>query len=1044
MVVDGLRDGSLSASARLSHPGSAGPFPQLMLLASTRRMRVALKRSAALFALVGLTTSIAFAQTGTLTGTVIDGDLGETLPTANVYIAALETGGATDFDGNYTIREVPVGTYDVRFSFAGYETQVVSGVEVLDGQTTEINVTLSAGQTLEEVVVTAEEIIELNSEIGLQRLRARAPQVSDAISAEAITKSGSSDAADAMENVTGASVQGGKYVFIRGLGDRYANTQLNGAQLPTADPDRRSVQFDLFPAGLLDNIVTLKTFTADKPGNFSGGLVDISTKSFPGEFSVSLSASGAVNSQTQFQGGDFLTYEGGDTDWLGFDDGSRSIPDVVADPSVAIPNFRDARNNPELAAQLDEISRAFIRPIDVQRGEAPVNQSYSFSLGNQQRLGGGDLGYIVGLNYGRSASYYGNGITGRYSVASLGDGGDVTLTPDLIVADSRGTTDVTWGGIGNVAYRFGGSNEVSLNTLYTRGGESQARFQNGRLPEIFDSESDIFVNRSIFYVERELASGQLRGRHGLGFLNGAELSWLGTLSATSLDEPDLRFFGNVRRGETPEEYVYGTRVADIQLQQRFFRTTSEDLRGVQGDLEVPFQLFGRRSQVKVGGRYDRTERDATERRFSIETNNRQPVLLQAGDDGLGDADGFVGQLGILGTDDNGRPVFGNYIDEIRNSFTLGNSYDGYLDVAGAYLQAEVSPVDRLRLILGARYEATRQALTTLDLDEEATQEAGEEVFVGGRISQNDVLPSLNLVYALSDQMNLRGAATQTLARPTFLEFAPGCRQSFALGEFVCGNASLERSLISNLDLRWEWFTRPGEVLAVSAYAKRIDNPIELAIVNTNGQLVYRNVDQADIAGLEFEARQRLGALVPPLAGLPILDKLSLGLNASFVQSSISIDATELAQRRALNPDASDTRALQGQSPYIVNADLAYENPDRGTNLGVYFNVFGRRLSQVSALALPDVYEQPSPQLDFVASQRLLNGFSAKLSIKNILDADFSQVYDIEVDGVSPVFQQYGRGTSVSLGISYSPRFGGGPTPSVPVPDAAPTPTPAGD
>jgi outer membrane receptor protein involved in Fe transport len=997
----------------------------------TSRVSEHARRAAALvtFLLPGL----ALAQTGALTGTVVDGDFGGGLPGASVLVVEQGTGAATDIDGNYRIDRLPVGTYTVRYSFTGYATQVVENVEIAAGEPVEINVTLSPGQELAEVVVEAEEIIATNSEVGLLRVRARAAQVSDAISAETISQSGASDAGDAMERVTGASVQGGRYVYVRGLGDRYANTQLNGATLPTADPDRRSVQFDLFPAGLLENIVTLKTFTADQPGNFSGGLIDISTKSFPEAFSLSLSASGSVDTQTQFTD-EFLTYEGGGTDWLGVDDGTRALPDAVADPERVIPNFRDTRRDAALAAELDEISRAFVRPIDVEQGTAPVNQSYSLSLGNQRALGGGDLGFILGFNYGRSASYYGDGTTARYSVSSTGADGSVTLTPDLIVDDSRGTTDVTWGGIANVAYRFGGTNELSLNTLYTRGGESQARLQVGRLPEIFDEPDDLFINRSIFYVERELASGQLRGRHLVPFLNDAEFSWTGSLSQTALDEPDLRFFGNTRSGETPEAYRFATRIADVQLQQRFFRETSESLRGLQGDLAVPFQLFGRRSQLKVGGRYDRTDRDADERRFSIETNNRQPVLLEPGDDGLGDADGYVGQLGIIGTDNRGEPLFGNYITEVRNQFTLGNAYEGYLDVVGTYAQVEVAPLERLRVILGARYETTRQGLTTLDLDEEATAEAGEDVYVGGRIAKDDILPSLNVVYALSDQMNLRAAATQTLARPTFLEFSPGCRQSFALAELVCGNASLDRSLISNADLRWEWFTGPAEVLAVSGYAKRIDNPIELAIINTNGQLVYRNVDQANIYGVEFEARQRLGTLAGRTGGL--LDRFSIGFNASLVSSYISIDEAELEQRRALDPTAPDTRALQGQSPYIINADLAYDDPVRGTNVGAYFNVFGRRLSQVSALSLPDVYEQSSPQLDLVASQQVLGDFSLKLSVKNVLGSDFSQVYDADLDGGEAVYQRYGRGTSVSLGLSFNPRFGGGTPPSIP------TPTPA--
>ncbi|MEL6716779.1 MAG: TonB-dependent receptor, partial [Planctomycetota bacterium] len=310
-----------------------------------------------------------------------------------------------------------------------------------------------------------------------------------------------------------------------------------------------------------------------------------------------------------------------------------------------------------------------------------------------------------------------------------------------------------------------------------------------------------------------------------------------------------------------------------------------------------------RNSVKIGGRYDRTDRTADERRFSIETNNQFPITLAAGDDEFGDADAFVEQLGIIGELSNGRPLFGNYISEIRNAVTLGNAYDGYLDVAAGYLMTEIAPFERLRVIAGARYETTRQGITTKIEDVEATQEAGETVFVGGRIATDDILPSLNLVYAATERMNVRAAVTQTLARPTFLEFAPGCRQSFGLGEFVCGNPELQRSLISNADLRWEWFTAPGELLAVSAYAKRIDNPIELAIINNNGLLAYRNVDQADILGVEIEARQRLAALVPAVAETPLLGRLNLGMNASFVDSRISIDVDELEQRRALNPEA---------------------------------------------------------------------------------------------------------------------------------------------
>ncbi|MEL6616510.1 MAG: carboxypeptidase regulatory-like domain-containing protein, partial [Bacteroidota bacterium] len=502
-------------------------------------------------ALLGLATT-ASAQ-GTLTGIVADAASGETLVGANVFIADLGRGAATDLDGEYRITGLPAGTYSVRYSFAGLEVQNVTGIEIRDGETTTINVQLTSGE-LEVVEITAEAILELNTEVGLLRQRQRAAAVSDAISAETISESGGSDAADAMERVTGASVIGGKYVAIRGLSDRYANTQLNGAQLPTADPDRRSVQFDLFPANLLDNITTLKTFTPDQPGNFSGGLVDIATKSFPGAFSLRMSASGGVNSQAQV-GGDFLASTGQSFGAFGVSD-APALPEIVADPEIVIPDFRDARRGGPEAEQLDAISRAFIAPIGVGEATAPVNQSYALSLGNEQPLAGGTLGYVISGNYNRSASGYAEGETGRYTATAQGSGEDrrLFLDPELLLSDASGAQEVAYGGIGNIAFRPNGTNEVSLNTLFTRSEEATARFQVGTLPEIFDEPGDLFINRSTFYIQRELASAQLRGRHQVG---GAELTWLGTASQTSLDEPDLRFFGNTRTGE-PGDYRYST------------------------------------------------------------------------------------------------------------------------------------------------------------------------------------------------------------------------------------------------------------------------------------------------------------------------------------------------------------------------------------------------------------------------------------------------------------------------------------------------------
>ena len=741
--------------------------------------------------------------------------------------------------------------------------------------------------------------------------------------------------------------------------------------------------------------------------------MDIATKSFPDAFDLRLSASTGLNAETHLADA-FLTSAGG----------SRALPAALADPGLEIPSEVRARSDAELAARLDGYAGAFQTPMGLVAGSAPLNQSYAASLGNRHAVLGNPLGYVVSATYGRSASYYEDGFTGRYGY-SQGSGDGVVLDPELLFADSRGTVETSWGGIANASYRLGSRHEIGVNTLYSRSEETTARFQVGAYPRQFDS-TFTFVNRTQLYVERELASGQLRGKHQLPGLLGAEVEWMGTLSATSLDEPDLRFAPNSRR-ETPNGTVYSTTSTAFTGPQRFFRDTREDLVGAQLDLSVPVRLFGQGGQVKLGGRYQRTERAGRERQFRILRASGSPIELEGGDDGLGDIGAFLApeHMGIVDTTDTGRFVFGNYVTENRGTIAKANNYDGYLDVPAVYLMADLGLTRRLRAIVGARFEPTRQAVTSQALDSDALQN-GDSLFVGGRIAADDVLPSLNLVYALRDDMNLRAAATRTLARPTFQELSPACRFPFVGADLLCGNPGLDRSLITNLDLRWEWFTRPGELVALSGYYKHIADPIELVLVNANGEQTYRNVADAQLYGVEIEARKRLDDVAAALGGF------SVGMNLSLVHSSIAIDERELALRRAIDPGVSDRRALQGQAPFLLNADVAYEHAGWGTSLGLYFNVFGRRLARVSFGGVPDVCEQPSPQLDFVASQRVLRDWSVKLSAKNLLDAPYRELYDGEFSGRDAVFQEYDRGLSVSLGISYSPRFGSAP-PAVPTP-----------
>lgn len=933
-----------------------------------------------------LSSSAALAQTGSITGVVVDSETGEALIGANVFIEGTTIGTMTDLDGKYTIGNLDAGLYNLVFRYIGFATQTVTNVDVVAGEFVRIDMTMSEESIgLGEVVVEARAI--RNSDAVLLRDRQKSLAVSDAISSEAISKSGGSNAADAMEKVTGASVVGGKYVFVRGLGERYSSTQLNGVNLPTADPDKKAVQFDLFPASLLDNIVTVKTFTPDKPGNFSGGLVDIGTKNFPDELDVSISVSSSVNTKTQFNS-NFLTYPGSGTDWLGFDDGMRSVPSVLANPDVVIPSPQRARRDPLLAAQLDEYSKAFNTIMSPIEQTAPVNYKYALSVGNQRSLANRPLGFVLGFSYGSSASSYENGTTGRYSFTGT------QITPDLLLSDRMGTQEVSWGGLANFSYRFSPNHEIGLNSMYSRSAESSARYQFGTWPkELGDDPNSTRTNRYLLYTERQVLSSQLRGKHYLPGLLSSTVEWHASYADSQQDEPDRRFFATTSRVIGSNTVLSASSSGFIDP-SRYFRGLTENSIDSKFDWSIPFkQWAGESSKIKVGAAYETADRQFSERIFSVTPSAN---VIYTGDD----AEFFsLGNMGITNVDTTrGIYEFGNTISD--NS-KLRNNYAGDRVIGAAYAMLELPLTGRLKAIAGARIETTDLSVTSQDSS-----------LAIGRIDETSLLPSLNLVYSLSDKMNVRAAATKTLARPTFREVAPFSSFDFTVGQFRIGNPELQQTAITNLDLRWEWFTQPGSILAVSGFYKDLRDPIEEVIVGgTNGQLQYQNVDQAIVMGAEVEMRSSLGFIAA--AAQPF----SVGLNASFVKSEVSIAPGELEVRRAIDPLVSSKRELQGQSPYLVNADLSYDNARTGTLVGIYFNVFGPRLAAVSLGGTPDVFERPSPQLDLTVSQQLRASWKMKVSAKNLLDSAYRQTH--RFGGEDYVYQEYNRGQTFSIGFSYT-------------------------
>lgn len=928
---------------------------------------------AATFLCVVLGAAPALSQeTGSVSGVVVDNANGESLPGANVSIAGTTTGTATDLKGRYTLKGLEPGSYDVVFSFVGFQKKTITGVEVEAGEVTTLNATLSEQTAqLDEVIVEAE--ASRSSEAGLLKQRSRAASVSNAIGAEEISRAGAGNVADAMSKVTGASIVEGKYVNVRGLQGRYVQTQLNGSSLPSTDPDGESVALDLFPSNLVENVVTSKSFTPDKPGNFTGGAVNVSTKSFPSEMFFNASFSTSYNSAVGLNAS-ILQPTGG----LG------SVPDVVGD---GVGDVTPPISNQEQAQRLDAITQAFGTEIAPVTADAIVNRSAEVSFGNQFNvLDDRAIGMIASLSYDRSYSGFTDGRLARFEQTAT----DV----EELLATARfndvqeSTKNTQYGGLLGLSFQPNPKNEIGAQVLYNADNEETAGAFSGTLPR--DQLPGTFQTRVMQTLERSILSGELNGEHQIGEgKRPVRIEWKSSISEANRDEPDFRVFSNnfeVSESDTTFSIVRSVYNPAVS---RYFRTLNEQI--FANNLSVEFPLST--ATVKMGGAYNYKERDYDELRF----DHSEDVVSVARYNGNPN-EYITDQAGLIGQDDRGNYRFGTFIEDQTQE---NNNYDADQTIGAGFAMVDlpVPGLSDVKFIGGARVEYTDQSIVTLG--------GGE-----GNFETLDILPSANVVWSLRDNMNMRAAYGRTIARPTFREFTPAETFNFVGDYILRGNPDLNRTTINNVDLRWEWFVRPGEVLSVSAYYKHMNDPIERTIdptATSNVTVSYENKDEAEVYGLEVEARKRLDFVHESL------QYFQVGGNFTLTQSSVTRDSLEIVAIEAFRDNPDDTRQLQGQSPYIVNLNAGYENPETGTSINIFYNRFGDRLDTVTRNGV-DIYEEGRNVIDILASQRLYDGLTVKASVKNVLAEEEILAQDFRDQQFVNDLRPLGR--SVSVGVSY--------------------------
>jgi len=924
-----------------------------------------LKVTFVLMFVLGAFVNTAFAQSGKITGRVTDKELAEELIGASVSIVGTTKGALTDLDGNFTIVIAP-GKYDLRVSYIGYQVQVVKGVNVTAGKTTRQDVEMDTeAAEADEIVVEAE--LSTATEGALLTERKKSLAVSDGISAEFIKKTPDSDAGDAIKRTTGVSVVGGKYVFVRGLGERYSNTQLNGVNVPSPEPEKKVVPMDIIPAGLIENIVTIKTFLPDQPGTFAGGLVRIKTKEFPDEFQFNVSVSGGFNSNAHFQ--DIWGYDGGGIDFLGIDDGNRELP------------FSRNLNNlstKEVANAYGKFNNNVFMPS--KGGYAP-NQSYSMSIADQVNLGNLPIGYIANLTYSSGAKYKEQ----KSFFPRLAKGEYEYLWNSDIA-----TYDVNWGGVLNFSTKLNNDNKIGLKTTYNRSAEDESMHTLGNSFYESDVLSNLIRTTRLRFIERQMWSSQLSGNHYLSWLGKSELEWKAQYASAKRYEPDNRETQYLY-DEDLEMFSYNN---DYKRNGRFFSDLSDDEYDILLDFTVPFkQWSGFKGKVKMGGVYTTKNREFWARRFKFQ----QPS---------GEYEGLTPEQ--LFSESNIEAGMIRFVESTDPS----DQYTADEKIMATYAMVELPIFRNVRFIGGARLERNDIKINSFAGTIDNLQA------VKGGFDETNILPSLNLIYELSDQMNVRGAFSQTIANPELRELAPFRFDSYRTA--MVGNPFLEQTKIQNYDLRWEWFPSFGELIAISLFYKNIDKPLEVVALAGFGSTPEETTNNGKTAknyGVEFEFRKGLGFLSHSLANF------SISTNVTLVKSEIEQGkyiyrynpSSGILEEFPVAASLSGKRKMQGQSPYVINVNLGYDNPEWGLSSTLLYNIVGERISQLNGNPYfpHNFVEKSRHQLDLSLSKRLTDNFKTKLNIKNILNDRYLIMFgDDEAE-------RYNTGTSYSISLSYA-------------------------
>jgi TonB-dependent receptor len=987
---------------------------------------------------------------GGLRGVVKDADFYIGIPDARVTLEPSGQTVRTDKEGRFFINAVSPGVYNLSMQAEGFVRATKNAVLVQAGAVREVELELTV-QVVELDEFIVEDVETQSTEIVPLSLGADLSAFASAISPELMkTSSSSGDIGSALKRLSSTAVVDSRYVVVRGLSDRYNVVVLNGARLPSSDPDKRAVNIDIFPTGLVETIISSKTSTPTLPGEATGGYLNIITKRVPAEPFFTISMSSGYNTMSTGSG-QFLSYRGGGTGLLGNAE-SRELPSLMR-PTSALPSGASTtsyltslltatdRANQQFSENRLAAARALRgRAMGTQYKDAPMDFSFSAIGGTRvDDFMGGTLGLIGGVTYGKKFIME-QGVRGFASVAS----GDPVPTERWDY--TKGTESLLTGALLSASLEFSPQDRVSLTYFANVSAQDDSIFSYGETQGLgtisngvdLDDEETLVFREFMFYTERSLQTLQLTGEHQIEGMEDIKIDWLATYSKSSQIQPDLRK-ANYAFDYNLQSYV-GTGDPAPPDQERAWRRLDDSNYNIAMNAEIPLDVGARNggtgTKLKFGSAFEQSTRDYSNDNFEYFGLPERGLI--ASYLGIGPGGGLLGRpptpddrrtrtlgdlIGDLDLIDQSRDDLGGGVQQVYDNYFLARAFN--VPAREVYGASQIIPAfygsftfamaDDFETTVGARLEYTKmdvavqlegEGAVSNFLNQFNPRRVGNLTFVNFGIDRTDLLPSLSSRWKLADEMSLRSSVSRTVARPTFKEIAVVFSRDPETGNFFVGNPALEMSSITNYDLRWEWMPAPGDQFAVSIFAKQIDSPIEF--INQGVFNTARNEESAYLYGFEIEAYKELGNLVEELRGF------SVGINYGFVLSKV--DLTDDSAKIRESAGLSSERPLQGQPDYTFNTNLSYEIKDLGFTASLLLNITGPLLYTVGGQfennLTPDIYQRPFTSLDLAFNQKLSETWSLNLRVTNLLNQPRERYFT----GGLP-FAVTRTGTTYSLGLS---------------------------